>query len=244
MIEKNQTKIGRISSIQTMGTLDGPGIRFILFLQGCPLRCDYCHNPETWPFTGGQEKTVQEVLQRIQRYRSYFGFSGGLTVSGGEPLCQGEFVVALFTACQKQHIHCVLDTSGAVWNDWTPQVLSLADLVLLDIKYTTEEAYQKYTGGSLANVLRTLTYLQQLKKTVWLRQVIVPGRNDQTEALQGLKELAASYSCVEKVELLPFRKLCLEKYAALNQDFPLREVPEAEESTVFALQQQWFATLK
>ena len=244
MVERNQRKMGRVSSIQTMGTLDGPGIRFVLFLQGCPLRCDYCHNPETWSFTGGEEKTVQELLQRIQRYRSYFGSTGGLTVSGGEPLCQGEFVAALFTSCQEQQIHCVLDTSGVIWNDWTPQVLTLADLVLLDIKYTTEEAYQKYTGGSLTNVLRTLTYLNQLQKPVWLRQVIVPGRNDQTEALQALKDLAAAYPCVEKVELLPFRKLCLEKYAALNLDFPLREVPEAEETVISALQQQWFATLR
>lgn len=227
---------GRIHSYQSMGTLDGPGVRFVVFLQGCKLRCGYCHNPDTWKIGEGSEISAEEVLKKALRYRNYFGPEGGITVSGGEALLQAEFVAELFALCRKEGIHTALDTSGSVWNQQVNQLLEVTDLVLLDIKMTEEESYQKYIGCTLKEVLAFLGELQNRKIDTWVRQVIVPGVNDTAENIGRLNQLIAGYTCVKKVELLPFRKLCQEKYDRLGLSFPFDQYPEATAKQTAQLQ--------
>lgn len=227
---------GRIHSYQSMGTLDGPGVRFVVFLQGCQLRCGYCHNPDTWKMGEGTEAEPEEVLRRALRYRNYFGRLGGITVSGGEALLQAEFVSELFTLCRQEGIHTTLDTSGSVWNEQVERLLDLTDLVMLDIKMTDEESYKKYIGCSLKQVLDFLGRLQAREVYTWIRQVIVPGVNDTVENIERLNRLTAGYTCVKKVELLPFRKLCKEKYERLEIPFPFDVYPEATAKQVAKLQ--------
>ncbi len=228
--------IGRVHSIQTMGTVDGPGVRFVVFLQGCNLRCDYCHNPDTWLHDGAELLIDSaELAQRANRYRNYYGKTPGITVSGGEALCQQEFVIELFRECKKLGFHTALDTAGSVLAK--QELLELTDLCLLDIKYTREADYQKYTGGSL---IKTMVFLQQLddaRVDTVIRQVIVPGRNDTTEAMDTLAELIKEFECVKKIELLPYRNLCIEKYDALGIPFPLRELEQASPERVGRLQE-------
>lgn len=233
MIEgKRPETAGRIHSIQTLGTLDGPGIRYVVFLQGCPLRCSCCHNPDTWPLEGGTERTAAELMEEILRYRSYFGREGGVTVSGGEALLQPEFTAELFALCRAEGIGTCLDTSGCSVSEAVKELLSLTDLVLLDIKYTTEEEYRRYVRGSYGRTLEFLELLQEKGIQTWLRQVIIPGLNDTEENLGRLARIAASHPCVKRTELLPFRKLCTTKYESLGIEFPFRDYPEADKKTI------------
>lgn len=218
---------GKVNSIQTLGTLDGPGVRFVLFLQGCPLRCSCCHNPETWDVSGGEEYTAGQIFDKICRYKSYFGKDGGVTVSGGEALLQSEFCTALFKLCKENSINTCLDTSGCVLNDSVKELLSLTDLVLLDIKYTTDEKYLKYVGCHQKQVLDFLDYLDKSKIETWLRQVLIPTKNDDEENLVRLSEIKKAHSCVSKCELLAFRKLCTSKYDSMKIDFPFADIDEA-----------------
>lgn len=229
---------GRIHSYQSMGTLDGPGVRFVVFMQGCKLRCGYCHNPDTWKMGEGLEVSPEEVLERALRYKNYFGTEGGITVSGGEALLQAEFVAELFILCRESGIHTALDTSGSVWNEEVKRLLHVTDLVLLDIKMTDEEGYQKYIGCSLKEVLFFLDELQSRKIDTWVRQVIVPGLNDRSENIERLNGLIAGHTCVKKVELLPFRKLCKEKYERMELPFPFDRYPEGTAKQVSELQKR------
>ena len=217
---------GRINSIQTLGTVDGPGVRFVLFMQGCPLRCAYCHNPDTWDLRGGKDMSAEELIEKIKRYREYFGAEGGVTVSGGEPLLQADFVRELFTLCKKEGIHTALDTSGCIWNEKAEALLSVTDLCLLDYKMTNDEDYLRYTRCDKSAVDRFLSELQKRDIDTWLRQVIVKGINDSAESAGRLYEVADSHSCVKKVELLKFRKLCAPKYENLGIEFPFLHIPE------------------
>ena len=227
--------IGRVHSIQTMGTVDGPGVRFVVFLQGCNLRCDYCHNPDTWAHDGAELLIDSaELAQRANRYRSYYGKTPGITVSGGEALCQQDFVTELFRECKRLGFHTALDTAGSV--PAKKELLELTDLCLLDIKYTIEADYRKYTGGSL---IKTMLFLQQLEDAqvdTVIRQVIVPGRNDTESAMDALTELIRDFSCVKKIEMLPYRNLCIEKYDALGINFPLRDMEQMSPEVVGRLQ--------
>ena len=225
-MEQNQTYIGRIHSFQSLGTVDGPGVRTVVFMQGCPLRCICCHNPDTWDFAGGTQTTVEELTARILRYRSYFGTEGGVTVSGGEPLCQAAFVTALFRRLRELGISTALDTSGYRLDDEVRALLAVTDLVLLDYKYTNAEDHLRYTGCELSRVELFLDYLQKLGKPTWLRHVLIPGYNDNADSLARLREVRDSHSCIRRVELLPFRKLCLEKYRELRIPFALENTPE------------------
>lgn len=220
--------LGRIHSEQSFGASDGPGVRYVLFLQGCPLRCSCCHNPDTWCFEGGRQMSPQEVMEAVCRYTPFFGTRGGITVSGGEALMQQEFVTELFTLCRSQGIHTCLDTSGCCITAQTDALLEVTDLVLLDIKYTTDKDYLQYVGGgcSYGQVKQFLSLLQSKDVSVWLRQVTIPGKNDDMNNVRRLCNLAKNHSCVEKVELLPFKKLCIEKYQALNVDFPFQDIEE------------------
>ena len=223
---QNQTITGRIHSFQSLGTVDGPGVRTVVFMQGCPLRCICCHNPDTWDFTGGTQTTAEELVNRILRYRNYFGEQGGVTVSGGEPLCQTEFVTELFCRLRELGISTALDTAGYRLDETVKALLDVTDLVLLDYKYTNARDYLRYTGCEMARVDAFLAYLQQIEKPTWLRHVLIPGYNDSIESLSRLHHVRNSYSCVERIELLPFRKLCLEKYRQMSFPFPLEETPE------------------
>lgn len=217
---------GRIHSIQSLGTLDGPGVRTVVFLQGCPLRCAYCHNPDTWDVSGGTEITAEAVFDKIRRYQPYYKQTGGVTFSGGEPLLQAAFVREAAKLCRQNGIHVALDTSGCIWNDDAAALLGEIDLALLDVKMTTEETYRRFTGGSLERTMQFLKQLQSNHIKTWVRHVVVPGINDTKASVLALKTLVASYPCVEKIELLPFRKLCLEKYQRLDIPFPLAETAD------------------
>ena len=217
---------GRVHSFQSLGTVDGPGVRFVVFLQGCPLRCGCCHNPDTWDPTGGTAYTPEEIVQKASRYRTYFGKDGGITVSGGEPLLQAEFVHTVFQMCHEEGLHTCLDTSGCLLTPAVKSLLSETDRVLLDVKYTTDEDYRRYVGCELEKPMTFLTYLNEQKIPTTLRQVIIPERNDSEENAKRLKKIADAHSCVNKIELLPFRKICQIKYDSMNIPFPFADLPE------------------
>ena len=217
---------GRVHSIQSLGTLDGPGVRFVVFLQGCHLRCGCCHNPDTWSLSGGTVYPPRKIVEKALRYREYFGPNGGITLSGGEPLLQPDFVHETFALCHAEGIHTCLDTSGSILNDATKAVLAETDRVLLDIKYTTDALYEKNVGCSIETPLAFLKHLNEQKIPTTLRQVIIPTLNDNTENVLALKQIAAAHPIVDKVELLPFRKICQSKYNTLGIPFPFASIPE------------------
>lgn len=224
---------GYIHSFQSLGAADGPGIRFVVFMQGCNLRCGCCHNPDTWECGIGKEYTPEEVADTVERYKSYFGKDGGITISGGEPLLQAEFVRELFVLCRERGINTCLDTSGSIINENVISLLDVCNRVLLDIKYTDEESYRKYVGCSLTKPLEFLEILQLKGIPTWLRQVTIPSLNDDEENIRKLRNIANSHSCVEKVELLPFRKICKAKYDNMGIDFSFEkyDVPSKETMT-------------
>lgn len=228
---------GRVHSFQSLGTLDGPGVRFVVFLQGCNLRCGCCHNPDTWDCTAGALYSAEQVLQRVIRYREYFKDNGGITVSGGEPLLQAEFVEELFRLCKKEGIHTCLDTSGSIMNDAVAALLQVTDRVLLDIKYTDEESYESFVGCKMAKVLDFLAYLNEKAIPVTLRQVIIPTLNDKEENILSLKAIGKAHACVDKIELLPFKKICQVKYDNMGKDFPFAHIPEPTRETMAALEE-------
>ena len=226
---------GRINSIQTLGTLDGPGVRFVLFMQGCPLRCAFCHNPDTWDISGGEEKDADEIVAMVGRYREYLGKDGGITLSGGEPLLQADFVYELFDLCKKANIHTALDTSGCIWDERVDRLLSVTDLCLLDYKMTTDEQYRKHVGCSISAPEMFLEKLEERSVSTWLRQVIISGVNDSAESVIRLRRLAEKHSCVKKIELLKFRKLCAPKYENLGIEFPFGNLPETKAEDISAI---------
>lgn len=226
---------GRVHSIQSLGTLDGPGVRFVVFTQGCNLRCGCCHNPDTWG-SGGTEYEPKAIAEKATRYKEYFGKDGGITVSGGEPLLQTEFVTELFKECKALGINTCLDTSGSVITDKTEALLEVTDRVLLDIKYTSDEEYEKYVGCSFEDVLCFLKLLEKHGIPTTLRQVIIPTLNDNKDNILRLKAIADGHKCVDKIELLPFRKLCSVKYDSLGIKFPFGDLPEADTATVKELE--------
>lgn len=238
--------IGHLSSVETLGAADGPGIRFVAFLQGCPLRCVYCHNPETWDKNGGENITATQLMAQILRYAPYFSKDGGVTISGGEPLLQGEFLCELLTLCKEAGIHTAIDTSGACSTKAARDALALCDLVLLDLKFVRNEDYLRYTGAGIKQSLETLRFCRELHKPVWIRQVIVPGLNDNEKDIDELAALIKredpalpeDSAFIKKAELLPFRKLCLFKYDALGIPFPLRDTPECSAELVQSLQER------
>jgi pyruvate formate lyase activating enzyme len=216
----------KVHSIQSMGTLDGPGVRFVIFTQGCPLRCKCCHNPDTWDASGGKEYSVTDLASRADRFKEYFGDSGGITVSGGEPLLQAEAVKALFELCHENGINTCLDTSGCVLNEKVKALLSVTDRVLLDIKYVTDDLYRENVGCSIDTPLAFLDYLCEQNIPTTLRQVIIPTKNDGEDNALALKAIVNAHKNVDKVELLPFRKICQVKYDKMGLEFPFGKLPE------------------
>lgn len=223
---------GRVHSIQSMGTVDGPGVRFVVFLQGCPLRCKCCHNPDTWDFDAGTQYTPEEIISRVVRYKDYFGKDGGITLSGGEPLLQSEFAYEIFRLCHENGINTCLDTSGCILDDSAKRLLEETDRVLLDVKYTNDEQYKENAGCNMKDVLDFLAYLNESGIPVTLRQVIIPTVNDSEENIMRLKEIIRAYPVIDKTELLPFRKICQTKYDNMNISFPFGSLPECSKEDI------------
>lgn len=225
--------IGRIHSIESCGTVDGPGVRFVVFMQGCPLRCQYCHNPDTWKYSGGKEMTVEALMDEVVKYKSYMRFSGGgITVTGGEPLMQLDFVAELIRACKEQGIHTAIDTSGYIYNEKAQSVIDDVDLVLLDIKHSDPDQYKVITGAALQPTLDFLSYLGKKSKPVWVRYVLVPGLTDQVDAIENLALLLSQYDNIDKIEILPFHKMGEYKWASLGLEYQLNDVNEPNQQSI------------
>ena len=222
---------GRIHSVESFGALDGPGIRYVLFLQGCPLRCVYCHNPDTWELDGKNVKTPDEVIADIVRYKNFIK-KGGVTISGGEPLMQADFCRALIDLCRKEGLHTAIDTSGGVPLSSCRQAVDAADMLLLDIKALDGSLCEKLTGRDSKNALELLSYCEITGKPVWIRHVLVPGMTLVKERLTALADFLTAYSCIKKIELLPFHKMGEYKWETMGLRSPLSDTEAPAESDV------------
>ncbi len=213
---------GYIHSVVTGGGVDGPGLRFVVFLSGCRLRCQYCHNPDSWIMQDGKKTPVSELLHEISDYKEFLAGKGGVTASGGEPLAQPDFIKALFQGCKAMGLHTALDTSGFLGADADDDLLKATDLVLLDIKHFDPAQYEVVTGGELAPTLKFAERLAEIKKPVWLRYVLVPGLTDDTDTIEKLAAYARALGNVERVEVLPFHKMGEPKWEALGYGYKLK----------------------
>ncbi len=227
--------VGKIHSFQSLGAVDGPGIRFVIFMQGCPYSCPYCHNPDTRPFSGGTEYTVEEIVEKAKRYKTYFGEKGGVTVSGGEPLMQAEFVAELFEELHKNSITTAVDTAGVKVTDAVRRVLKSTDTVLCDIKFPTDEQYKQHIGTGIDTALNFIEECNKTNTDVVIRHVVVPGMTDSEKNIKQVAELAKNAKNLSKIELLPFKKLCEQKYKELGLVFPLADTPECDADTIAKL---------
>ena len=230
---------GRIHSYESFGTVDGPGIRFVIFFQGCPMRCKYCHNPDTWEVGGGREVSAEDAVKEALKYKSYFGQKGGVTATGGEPMLQLSFLTELFSRLKAKGVHTCLDTSAAPFpaeehadRSAFDELLNVTDLVLLDIKHIDEEAHRALTGRSGAHARAFANYLSERGKPMWIRHVLVPGITDDDGALLRLKAFIDGLKTVEKVEVLPYHTLGIAKYRALGMEYPLEVVRPPEKERV------------
>lgn len=228
---------GKIHSIETMGLVDGPGIRVVVFFQGCKLRCAYCHNPDTWKLNGGMEMTPEEIVKKIIRFKPYFNRSGGgVTFSGGDPLIQPEFLLECLKLCKQNGIHTAIDTAG-FGNGEYDEILKYTDLVLLDIKSTTSEGYVSLTGKDTKDFNVFLKALRKSKTRVWIRHVVVPGLTDSTEHITSIaKIISEEIPNVDKVELLPYHVLGVNKYKALSIPYKLKGVKPMDKDKINELQ--------
>lgn len=234
-------KTGYIHSLESFGSVDGPGVRFLIFLTGCPMRCQYCHNPDTWVLSTGTPWTAPDLLKRALRYRPYWRDGGGITVSGGEPLVQMEFVTELFRLAKEQGVHTTLDTSGSLFTQEEPffgrfkELMEVTDLVMLDIKHIDDEQHKILTGRTNRNILDMARYLDEIGESLWIRHVLVPERTDEDEALIRLDAFIRSLSHVERVEVLPYHTLGQYKWEKLGYEYPLKGIePPTKERVVNA----------
>ena len=226
--------IGRVHSFETFGAVDGPGIRFVIFMQFCSLQCKYCQNRDTWEINAGNQYSAEELLNKILKYKNYFLASGGgVTVSGGEPLLQYKFLIELFTLLKKENIHTAIDTSGNVdLTDDMKKLIDLTDLFLLDIKCINDEICKKLTGVSNKKELAFAKYLSSINKPTWIRQVIVPTITDRTEDLLALKDFLSTLTNVEKIELLPYHDLGKSKWIKLGLKYELENIRVANNNDI------------
>ena len=219
--------IGKINSIETLGLVDGPGIRFVVFMQGCPLRCKYCHNPETWNLNNyTYEYTPEQLVDKILKYRPYFKNNGGVTFSGGEPLMQKEFILECLKLLKKENIHTCIDTAGSITN--CDEILKYTDLVIFDIKATNKDDYKNITGGNITYANDFLKLCQKMKKKMWLRSVIVPTINDNEKYINELTVFIKPLKNIEKIELLPYHTLAVHKYKELNIKYSLENISDMD----------------
>lgn len=219
---------GNIHSIETFGTVDGPGIRYIMFFQGCPLRCKYCHNRDTWQTNINTQYTSDELLTDILKYKPYMNSSGGgITASGGEATLQMDFLIELFEKCKKEGIHTCLDTSGFVDIEKIDKLLDYTDLVLLDIKHMDSQKCKELTGVSNEKAIKLAKHLDKRNIPVWIRQVLIPGITDDRENLEKLGELVSSLNNVDRVELLPYHTMGVHKWETMGLDYELKDLQDA-----------------
>lgn len=231
---------GHIHSIESFGTVDGPGVRLVVFLQGCPMRCQYCHNPDTWKMAGGTEMTVDEILRQYESSRNFYR-GGGITATGGEPMMQLEFVTELFEAARKKDIHTCLDTSGVTFRrddkvllSKIERLLKSTSLVMLDIKHIDNEKHKPLTGHSNNNILDFARYLDELEVPVWVRHVVVPGLTDQEEDLYRLGRFIGELTNVKALDVLPYHDMGKVKYESLGMEYPLKDVPPTSKENAVA----------
>ncbi len=231
---------GKIHSLESFGTVDGPGIRFVTFMQGCPLRCRYCHNPDTWRADAPvkYELTPRQLLDEVSRYKSFIA-KGGVTLTGGEPLMQPDFCREFFRLCREAGIHTALDTAGSVYNEKTLSVLDFTDLVLLDIKALQPELCRAVCGSDGRNALRLLDELERRGIDVWIRHVVVPGLTDDDRLLDELVGYLKPYRCVRKIEWLPYHTMGVFKYKDLGLAYPLEGVPPLPAERIKAIRERY-----
>ena len=219
---------GRIHSTESFGTVDGPGVRFVIFFQGCPMRCKYCHNPDTWAFDGGREVTAEELMKEYDSYKEFLR-SGGITATGGEPLAQPEFHAELFALAKSRGVHTCLDTSAGCYDpahsEKTDEVLKNTDLVMLDIKHIDDAAHRELTGHTNRNILAFAEHLRELSIPVWIRHVVVPGITDSEDELFRLGEFISTLSNIKALDVLPYHDMAKPKYAELGLEYPLGDTP-------------------
>lgn len=222
---------GLVHSVESFGSVDGPGIRYIIFLKGCPMRCQFCHNPDTWSHAGAQRMTADELLDKAERYRSYWGSDGGITVSGGEALAQIDFLLDLFTKARQRGINTCLDTSAQPFNTanepWMEKfgrLMSLTDTVLLDIKHIDDDKHRELTGHTNKNILKCARYLSDNNVPVWIRHVLIPGITDNDACLQRLADFLATLGNIRRIDILPYHTLGVYKYQQLGLPYHLQDV--------------------
>ena len=233
MEEKDLKSYAKVHSIESFGTVDGPGIRFVLFLQGCHLQCKYCHNRDTWDVNGGEFKSLDDIFDKIMRYKNYIYPNGGVTMTGGEPLLQSKFIFELFKKLKKEGIHTCIDTSGSLpLTDDIKNVLSVTDLVLLDIKHIDDEKCKDLVGFSNKLELEFANYLSENGIKMWIRQVLVPGYTDAEDDLLKLKDFLSTLKTVEKVQILPYHSMGKYKWKKLGLEYPLEGVRDANQDDV------------
>ena len=226
-MEKDNKLTGRLHSIETFGTVDGPGIRVVLFFQGCPMRCQYCHNRDTWDSAGGRVWTVDELKEFVLRFKPYMTNSGGgVTATGGDPVLQHRFITRLFGELKQEGVHTALDTSGFCRYEVVKPLIDLTDLVILDIKAVDPKLHRRLTGQDNALILRFTDKLREINKPVWLRHVLIPGLTDSEEELLAFRRIALSMPNAQRVELLPYHTLGKFKWAEMGLEYPLEGVPE------------------
>ena len=222
---------GYIHQFESFGCVDGPGSRFIVFLSGCPMRCLFCHNPDTWDMQKGKVYEASDVLKEALSCRSYWGKKGGITVSGGEPLMQIDFLTELFSLAKEKNINTCIDTSGAPftsegpWFEKFQKLMQVTDLLLMDIKHINEEEHIKLTGHTGKNIIQMFRYLDQIKKPIWIRHVLTPGITDNDDYLVQTRDFIRSLGNVERVEILPYHSLGTAKYKDLGIEYPLKNTP-------------------
>jgi len=222
---------GYVHSVETCGTVDGPGIRYVIFFQGCPLRCKFCHNPDTWKMYEGKKCTAKEVVDDILRYK-YFIRSGGVTISGGEPLLQADFASEILKECRKHGIHTAIDTSGAVPLSKCRHAVDEADLILLDIKSIDTFKCRELTGKGNEDALKLLDYLELKGKEVWIRHVVVPGITENYDDIEEMGKYLSRYKVISRVEILPFHKMGEYKWKELNLKYELEDTQPPEKESV------------
>lgn len=228
---------GAIHSTESFGSVDGPGVRFIIFFKGCQMRCSYCHNPDTWKL-GEPDTTADALLKKALRFKSYWGKDGGITVSGGEPLLQIDFLLELFQKAKQKGIHTVIDTCGNPFTREEPffskfqELMKVTDLLLVDIKHIDEEAHKQLTTQPNQNILDMIQYLNEIQKPIWIRHVLVPGINDQEKHLERLSAFIASLTNVERVEILPYHSLGAYKWKELGYAYRLEDVKEPDAAMI------------
>ncbi|MDO5597758.1 MAG: pyruvate formate-lyase-activating protein [Acidaminococcus sp.] len=231
---------GRIHSIESFGSVDGPGTRFIIFVQGCNMRCLYCHNVDTWDCHKGQLRSTDDLLDQAERYRPYWGPEGGITVSGGEPLLQIDFLLELFQKAKARGIHTCIDTAGQPFTRKEPffskfqQMMEVTDILLLDVKHIDLEAHKKLTGWGNENILDLFRYLSDIHKPIWVRQVLVPGYTDDPASLQRTREFLDTLTNVQRVEVLPYHNMGLYKWEELGIPNQMKDVEPPTEEQVDA----------